>query len=151
MNAYFDYGDVKALIIGVIGGLLVIAIQRYWSDRSLKSLQRRIERAESQKRNLDFLWENEAYTLLRGFNFLFQWMVLVSAIVAADVALRILDPSMPKLRAIIMVFLWGVAGGSALYLRMAFGKLVNYPISSKKLEEKIARLKEVLTARTREN
>jgi hypothetical protein len=65
MGGYFDYGDLKALIIGVIGAFLVLGIQRYWSNWSVKSLQRRIDRSESDKRILDFYWENEAYTFLR--------------------------------------------------------------------------------------
>ncbi len=41
--------ELKALIIGVVGYFLSLAIHRYWSNWSVKSLNRRIQQAEAQK------------------------------------------------------------------------------------------------------
>jgi hypothetical protein len=53
-NLSFDLRDVKALFIGMTGGLLIyylrISVERYWSYRSVKRIERRIKEIENRKK-----------------------------------------------------------------------------------------------------
>jgi len=57
MTSYLDFNDLKTAIIGIVGGIIsffiCVAIQRYWANRSIKSLKSRIEQNEAYKAQLD--------------------------------------------------------------------------------------------------
>jgi hypothetical protein len=50
-----------------------------------------------------------------------------------------------------MTALWSYAAGLAWYSRKMFTSIAQHPVSKKKIEEKIARLKEMLVDRTRKS
>jgi hypothetical protein len=71
MTSYFGFNDLKTFIFGIISGVITfficLAIQRYWSNRSIKSLKRRIEEKEAYKARLDNLARSDRALLITAF------------------------------------------------------------------------------------
>ena len=75
MTDYFDYGDLKATIIGLITGIagffICLGIQRYWSNHTIQSIRRRIEESETEKVKLDNLAKSDRALIIHGFQGVF--------------------------------------------------------------------------------
>src|SRR5690242_1132638 len=87
-----DLNDLKTVILslttGITGGLIVLGIARYWSNRSIKNMKRRIEATEAQKTQINNLAKSDRALLLYGFGNLFVLLVFLSvAILLSEVML----------------------------------------------------------------
>src|SRR6266508_149460 len=81
MDSFLGIADAKALVIGLIGGVisyfLSLAIHRYWSNRNIKSLKRRIEQNEAYKATLDDLAQSDRSLIIMGFRGVFALLVVI--------------------------------------------------------------------------
>jgi hypothetical protein len=151
MTDYLSWTDLKTIIIslitGIIGGLIVLAIARYWSNHSIRSMRRRIEQTEAYKANVNNLAKSDRALLIYGFqglfailglmNFLFVIQVIVSVIRAG----RLDDWEIAQL-------LWIFPGLAAIGVAMVLHDVREYPESIKNIEKKITKLKNKLLWRS---
>ena len=71
MTDYLNWADdlktvIIGLITGIIGFFICVGIQRYWSNRSIKSMRRRIEQSEAYKANVNNLAKSDRALLIYG-------------------------------------------------------------------------------------
>jgi hypothetical protein len=55
MTNYLDWADLKSVIIGILVFFICLGIERYWANRRVKSIRRRIEQTEAYKANINNL------------------------------------------------------------------------------------------------
>jgi hypothetical protein len=146
----FDINDLKALALGIVGGLIVWIIQIWWSNRSIKSLHRRIERAELRKKMYTDIGETDRSLLFMGVVMILTLFGFVSLGFAIHVLHSWFLPH-EKLVAMLFQAVMGLAG-AALALRFMFAMYAaeNYPTTVERLDKKIARLKEKITLRSQQ-
>ena len=82
MSDYINFNDVKAVIINLVCGVAVIVAYRYWSNRTITSLNRRIQQIEQQKKLVENLATSERAVLLFGFQAVFGLLAVMAAIFA---------------------------------------------------------------------
>src|SRR5262245_43203829 len=73
---------VRTLILAVVGFYLVKRVDRYWSYRSAKSIQKRIKYIEDDKLVLENLAKSDRSIFLRSFIMLFEMIRWGSAFFA---------------------------------------------------------------------
>ena len=143
MTDYISWADLKTVIIrlitGIIGGLLVLGIQRYWSNRTIQSVKRRIEYAEAQKAQLESLAKSERAVILFGLGALFGVLGLMNFISAAQ-SLTFKDSPMDIVRAM----LWGIPGLLCFAFVYLLQQVEKYPDSIKRIEKRLEKLRSKL-------
>jgi uncharacterized membrane protein YqjE len=154
MTDYLDFNDLKTVIIGVVSGVLTwficLGISRYWSNHSIKSLNRRIQEAEAQKLLVEDLAKSERAVLLMGFRVLFGLLALICLVVMIHIVLMVpLRRYFPVHELTpVFLFLWGVVALLALYFADLVKKVGEYPKSLETFETKIERLRSKLRRRS---
>lgn len=147
-----DYGDLKtvllSLITGVVGYFLSVAIHRSWSNRSIKSMKRRIEENEAYKTNLNNLAKSDRALLIRGFEGVFAVLCLMNTLFGFQLMLVKLHEGGPmNITEIAIVFLWLLGGLASIGLVKLMRDVRQYPESIEKLENRITKLKNKLLSR----
>jgi len=134
------------VISGIISGILTVIIcfiaARYWSNRSIKSLKRRIEQSEAYKIRLDNLARSDRALLITGFQAVLSALAFICGIVAIQIFLLFWE--MVLLTTLVYVLLWVIpivlCGGLVKMLE----DIQNHPESLEKIENKITKLKNKL-------
>ena len=154
MADYLNWDDLKTVIIGlitgVIGGLIVLGIARYWSNRSIKSMKRRIEQSEAYKANVNNLAKSDRALLIYGLQGLFAVLCLMACIFFMQVAFaigragRLVDEL-----DLVLMFLWLLAGIACVGVVMVLRDVSKYPESIDNIEKRITKLKNKLLGRGR--
>jgi len=152
MADYLNWDDLKTVIIGlitgVIGGLIVLGIARYWSNRSIKSMKRRIEQSEAYKANVNNLAKSDRALLIYGLQGLFAVLCLMACIFFMQVAFaigragRLVDEL-----DLVLMFLWLLAGIACVGVVMVLRDVSKYPESIDNIEKRITKLKNKLLGR----
>jgi hypothetical protein len=149
MTEYLNWADLKTIIIslitGVIGGLIVLGIARYWSNRSIRSLNRRIQETEAEKLLIENLAKSEKAVLIYGFQTLFVTLGIMSLVIGAH--LLVLLEVLGDLRLalwVLLIVLWGLPALVFIYSAFTIKKVRDYPGSLELFENRIAKLKSKL-------
>jgi hypothetical protein len=144
MTDYIGLNDLKSALISIIVFFVCVGIQRYWSNRSVKILKRRIERAELWKAELDRLARSEREVLL----FTLPIILAQLSLMCLTFAIQILS-GRPNVFEMISAALWVGIGGLAFYVVTLLKNIVEYPRSAEEIEKKIAKLKSKLAGWSR--
>jgi sterol desaturase/sphingolipid hydroxylase (fatty acid hydroxylase superfamily) len=151
MTDYVSWADLKTVIIGLSTGVVAfficVAIQRYWSNRSIKSLRRRIQQAEGQKLLVEDLAKSERAVLLFGFQTVFGLFFAMAIISAASQLVLVSIVGGRDLDVIIVTLLWGLPAIISFYAAHLIKKVHDYPASLEIFEKKITKLKNKLLGR----
>jgi hypothetical protein len=154
MTDYLDFNDLKAVVTNIVCSVGVLVAYRYWSNWSIKSLNRRVQQAEARKTLVENLAKSERAVLVFGFQTLFLILGLV-CMVSAGQTIFLLDQvngEMPLDLGVIMSFilLWGLPALVALSSSLLIKQVHDYPASLEIFEKKIERLKNRLRGRSRD-
>ncbi len=134
-----------SLVTGVVAFFLCVAIQRYWSNYSIKSMKRRIAVAEAEKATLDELAKSDRAIVVFGFQSIFALFALICIVFVIQTIL--LSPGqgdVSNIAALTIVLVWIMLILVSLSLALLIQKVGKYPKSSSKIEDKITRLKSKL-------
>jgi hypothetical protein len=146
MDNFLGIADVKALIIGLIGGVisyfLSLGIHRYWSNRNVKSLKRRIEQNEAYKAQLDDLAQSDRSLIIMGFEGVFA---LLLVIILLPIFFLLLGGFGSLVLITMLVCLIPALVAAGLF--KSFRDVREYPKSTKRIEERITKLKNKLLGR----
>lgn len=146
MADYLNWDDLKTVLIslvtGVIGFFICVAIQRYWSNRSIKSMRRRIAEAEAYKEKLNNLAKSDRALIIYGFQGVFLMTAILCMIFALQTAFFIKPPDqMVDARELAQVLLWLLPALICIGIFLGLQKVADYPKSAEEIEQKIAKLK----------
>lgn len=64
---YFTLSDFKSLIIGMIGSLLILAMNRIWLNFTAKGTLRRLKQNEAYRNKIDTLAKSDRALIIYGF------------------------------------------------------------------------------------
>jgi hypothetical protein len=142
MTNYFNFGDLKSLLLGIIGGLLVLGIQRYWSNRSMKSLKRRIEEKEAYKARLDNLARSDRALLITGVQAVLAVLACICGIVVIQFLLLLRH--IEFLNTLVFVLLWLLPILLCMGIVKMLEDIQNHPQSLERIEKKTTKLKNKL-------
>jgi len=134
-----NFGDLKTAIIGVIGGFIVLGIQRYWLNQSVKSLKRRIEETETYKANVNNLAKSDRALLIMAFQAVFLMVAVICCIVIIQLLFLFGKQEFPF--ALICVLLWSLPVLVCFAVVKTLRDVHDYPQSLTTIEEKITKLK----------
>jgi H+/gluconate symporter-like permease len=152
MTDYLNWADLKTVIIGLITGIIgffiCVGIQRYWSNRSIKSMKRRIEQNEAYKANVNNLAKSDRALLIYGLQGLFAVLCLMACIFFMQVAFaigragRLVDEL-----DLVLMFLWLMVGIACVGVIVVLRDVSKYPESIDNIEKRITKLKNKLLGR----
>jgi len=153
METYSIGLRAEAIILGVISGLLVIGVshvaRRYWTHRTIKSMERRLKYAEARKARLDDLTKSDRSIVLFAFRSLFLLTGVASFTVVASLTVSIFEDGFWAARIsaarISTALYWAIFTVIALYFAWLFKQLHEYPGSVRSIDKTIAELKRKLT------
>ena len=143
---------IEPIAVGILSGILTTVIcylaGRYWSNRSIKSLERKIQEQEAYKAHLALSAQSEKATVLRALQMLIALVSFLYVTLITQTVLIITsrtDPlSLHDVTYIFVVLLPAALGfGTARWLH----DVEKYPSSSERLDKRITNLKEKLTGR----
>jgi hypothetical protein len=149
MNEWWvGWPDLKSAIIGLITGVLGTFIGygviRYWSNRSIKSMKRRLEETEAQKAHLHNLAKSDRAVLLYGFQVLFALLFFLGVAILFSEVLFIAvfrGEMRSDLAGITIAVVWVAA---SIYSAIVIKRVHDYPGSVETFEKKITKLKNKL-------
>jgi hypothetical protein len=146
MTDYLDWADFKTIVIslitGIIGFFICLGIQRYWSNHSIKSMKRRIEKEESYKANVNNLAKSDRALLIYGLQGLFVVLCLMAciffmqAVFASVRAGRLVDEL-----DLVLLFFWFLVGIVCVGIIVVLRDVRQYPESIDNIETRITKLK----------
>lgn len=149
MTDYLNFNDLKSLIIGIIGGFLVLAIHRYWSNRAIKAVARRLKETEVYKAKLDNLAKSDRALIIYGFQAVMLLTAFISVICALQTLLFLKPPGeMVDVRELVQVLLWLLLAVISIGIFLGFQRVADYPKSAQKLEERIEKLRNKLRGKS---
>lgn len=144
MTEYLDFADLKTAIIGLITGIvgffICVGMQRYWSNRSIKSMKRRIEQNEAYRVNVSNLAKSDRALLIYGFQGLFALLGLMSLVFLIQSIFAIIRADLNM----VLILLWFTAGAVCIGVIMVLRDVSEYPESMEKIEKRITKLKNKL-------
>jgi H+/gluconate symporter-like permease len=145
MASYFDFNLKTAiidLVIGIIGGLIVLGTHRYWSNRSIRSLTRRINENEAYKTQLNNLASSDRALFILAFQLVFAVLAVICAVFAwHDV---ILYESVDFLAALMRVLIWSLPVLLCVGIMKTLQDVREHPQSLERIEKRITKLKDKL-------
>jgi hypothetical protein len=148
MAEYLNFADLKATIIGLITGIvgffICLAMQRYWSNRSIKSMRRRIEQNEAYRANVNNLVRSDRALLIYGFEGLFAVLALMSLVFLIEIIFAVIRAGMLDDLNMVLIFLWFGAGAACVSATLVLRDVNQYPESMEKIEKRITKLKNKL-------
>ena len=144
MTEYLNFNDLKAVIIGLITGIvgffICVGIQRYWSNRSIKSLKRRIEENEAYKAGLDNLARSDRALITTAFQGVFGILALICIVVVLQIFF-LFGPLMEPVTALAYILIWSLPTLLCMGIIRTLQDIRNHPQSLEKIEKRIMKLK----------
>jgi hypothetical protein len=146
MTSYLDFNDLKSTIIGIVGGIIsffiCVAIQRYWANRSIKSLKSRIEQNEAYKAQLDNYARSDRALLIGIFQALFATIAVICGVVALQISLLFGETVL--LGNLVYVLIWFLPILLCVGIIKLLQDIRDHPKSLEKIETRITKLKKRL-------
>lgn len=144
---YFDFGDLKALLMGILGTAIWLAIAGTWSNYSVKSIKRRIEESETGKVKLENLSKSDRALIIQGFQAVLGVIAIVCMMLALQALIFVGPPGLLDLRNLPLVFLWLSPTLVCVGVIITFQQVRDWPKAAEKIDKRIAKLKEKLSRR----
>ena len=140
---------IEPIVVGVISGILTsiicFAAVRYWSNRSIKRLTRRIQESEAEKIKLDNLAKSDRALIILGFQGVFAMIAILCMILALQTSFFMNpDPEVLDLRGLGQLLLWFIPTLVCVAIIWTLQKVEDYPKSREKIDERIAKLRDKL-------
>lgn len=152
MTDYFNFADLKGAIIGLVTGIagffICLRIQRYLSNRNIKSLNRRIKESEAEKVKLDNLAKSDRALIIHGFQGVFAMIAILCMILALQSPFFMnRDPEFFDLRGLGQLLLWFIPAFLCVAIVWSLQRVADYPKSLEKIDERIAKLRDRLSGK----
>jgi hypothetical protein len=149
MTDYLNFADLKTIIISIFTGVgtffICVALQRYFSNRNIRSMKRRIEQAEAEKVKLDNLARSDRALIIHGFQGVFLMIAMVCTLFALQTAFFIKPPGeMVDARGLAQVLLWFLPALLCIGVFVGLQRVADYPKSIEKINDRITTLKNKL-------
>ena len=149
MTEYLNFADLKGAIIGLITGVAVFficgGIQRYRSNRSIKSMKRRIEQSEAYKAELTNLAKSDRALLITCFQAVFLIIGCLCLIFAVEKSFLLNPrPGVFNFEEFVLLLMWLLPFIGGYFIVRMLQQVADYPKSTEKIEEKITKLKNKL-------
>lgn len=145
---YFTLSDFKSLIIGMIGSLLILAMNRIWLNFTAKGTLRRLKQNEAYRNKIDTLAKSDRALIIYGFQGLFAIIAFgFLVLVFQEVLFVTVDPRLITIKQIGRFLLWLSPALVCMGFVWALQNVSDYPKSTEKLDERIAKLKDKLSAK----
>lgn len=148
MTDYLNFADLKTLIIGLITGVVAffvcVALQRYLSNRSIRSMKRRIEQSEAYKAELTNLAKSDRALLITSFQSVFLIIMLLCVIFMVETTLLLSRPGVVNSEGLALLAIWLLPIIGCFAIVRMLQQVANYPKSIEKIEAKITELKNKL-------
>jgi NADH:ubiquinone oxidoreductase subunit 3 (subunit A) len=145
---YLNLADLKTLIIGLITGVVAffvcVALQRYLSNRSIRSMKRRIEQSEAYKAELTNLAKSDRALLITSFQSVFLIIMLLCVIFMVETTLLLSRPGVVNSEGLALLAIWLLPIIGCFAIVRMLQQVANYPKSIEKIEAKITELKNKL-------
>jgi hypothetical protein len=134
--------NLKALFIGVLGGLIVLGISKAYRAYRVKSLKQDVELLEFEKKHLAEMKKSSVEMNRSSFRALFAVLMLI--------ALANLIPTFLSftglfratiLSSAVSIVLWAMVFGLSVGFWRRYDNLKNFKEATKKIEEKLAKLR----------
>jgi hypothetical protein len=137
-------------MIGVIGGVVVLAIQRLWLIYSVKGAARRLREAEAYTSHLDNLAKSDRALIVHGFAAIFFLLGMICLLFGVGVSRSFHAESdvfvwAIDLRELVFVLLWVLVAPLCFGVGLNFHRLADYPKTAEKLDKRIAKLRDRLS------
>lgn len=133
--------DIKTLIIGVIGGLLVLLISKAINSYRLKSLKDDINFLELEKRHLEEMKRSSIEMNRSAFRSIFSLLFFIGlANFIPRVLLLINAPAFNVIADYLTALIWGLFVFLSLKFWQRYDNLKNYKAAINKIEEKLEKL-----------
>ncbi|KPA51841.1 hypothetical protein VT25_17245 [Photobacterium leiognathi subsp. mandapamensis] len=138
--------ELKSLLIGIIGTLIVMAGVRFIKDRRKKTLKGDIEFIDLELESLSKMKRSSVEMNRASFRGVFALLFLFSIANAISYTLDWLNiPMLRDLKYILVVVTWGSSAGIAWIWWKRYDNLKNYAEAVKRLQSKKEKKEAVLT------
>jgi hypothetical protein len=139
---------VRTLILAVVGFYLVKRVDRYWSYRSAKSIQRRIKEVEARRAMTEDLATSERFVMLFSFKVLFTLLALASLTYLIPVLISFVVQGNKSFINILVGLLWTSVFGVSVIMSWYLDRAENYPKSMENFDKQITNLRTKLSKPT---
>jgi hypothetical protein len=133
MTEFLNFADLKTAIIGLITGIvgffICLGLQRYWSNRSIRSMRRRIEQNEAYKAEVSSLAKSDRALLIYGFLGLFALLGLMSLVFLIQIIFAVIRAGILDDLNMMLIFLWFAAVAVCIGGNMVLRDVSQYPES----------------------
>lgn len=130
--------DLKSLVIGVFGGLIVIGLSKLFRAYRKRTLRDDIEFAEYERNHLAEMKRSSVEMNRSSFRALFGVLMFIALANLLPRAINLIGlGAMSKMGDLMALFLWAMVLGLAVKFWRRCDKLKNYKEATAKLDEKL--------------
>ena len=133
--------DFRALIIGILGGLIVLGIRALYKSFQKTTIRQDIEFWEYEKNHLSEMKRSSVEMNRSTFNGLFGILMFMAlAHLIPNIALAV-DLHQPRMIALIQTMVWGVVLGLSMKYAKRYYNLKNYKEALEGMDNKLLKLR----------
>jgi len=137
--------DIKSLIIGIIGGLIVLGISNAYKHYKKKTIREDIQFLEFEKQHLGEMKKSSVEMNRSSFRAIFFLFLLMGvANLIPELILQVSNNALNGLSSFISMIVWGLFTALAIKFWRRYGNLKNFKEANKRMEEKLDKLKSKL-------
>jgi len=137
--------DLKSLLIGIVGGLIVIAISKAYKSYKKKTIQEDINILEFEKKHLEEMKRSSVEMNRSSFRAVFAlfFFIGLANLVPTFFALINIEP-LTKSSLFVVLAIWAMFIALSLKFWNRYNNLKNYNQAMKQMEQKLEKLQERL-------
>ena len=138
--------DLKSLLLGVIGGLIVLGIVKIYRAYKRSSLKTDIEFIEFEKKHLEAMKKSSVEMNRSSFRAIFLVFILIGLanLIPAFIEFVQIDDLSTRFPKLINAFIWATAIGICFKFHSRYDNLKNYNAALEKFDRKLEKLNEKL-------
>jgi len=135
--------DIKTLIIGILGGVVVLALSKAYRAYRIKTLKQDIEFLEFEKNHLAEMKRSSVERNRSSFRALFAVLMFIALANFLPILFSLAGLFQSgHFNMFVNLILWGMVLGLSGKFWRRYDNLKNFKEATQKMEEKLARLKE---------
>jgi Na+/H+ antiporter NhaD/arsenite permease-like protein len=140
--------DLKTLLLGIAGGLLVLAISKAYRAYRRKSIQDDISFTEYEKKHLEEMKRSSVEMNRSSFRALFALCLLIGLANLIPMFLKFVNAEkLSEISSLISLVIWSVFVGLSIKFWRRYDNLKNYKEATRKMDEKL----EILQVKLQKN
>jgi len=134
--------DLRALFIGVLGGLVTYCVVGFVKRYSKKSALLDIELLEAEKKHLGLVEGSELEMIRSSFRSLFLLLTLLGVACVSPYMLSFVYPAGEHgVNLVLSVIFWSVFTGASIKVFLRHNDLSNYEIAIDRIDRKLTKMK----------